>query len=326
MCREYAPAVVSEAALPSYAVVSPVRDEAEHFRRTAESLVAQTHRPVAWIVVDDGSTDDTRKIAAAYAVENDWIKVVEASERHERARGGPIVRAFNRGLQEVPAGTEIVVKLDGDLFLPAHYFAWVARVFADDPRAGVAGGIALVPDGAGGWRPQPRRQEGVEGVAKAYRVACLDDIGGLPDTMGWDGIDEFSARARGWNVRVLTELHILHYRRRGARQPWWSARWEEGRANYFMGYRWDFFAVRAAYRMLVEHPPLLGGMVTGLAFAWCAVRSTPRTPDRSARELLRSEQRRRLRGLLTRGGAVAERPQPLEGGGPAYTMTGRLRA
>lgn len=312
------------APLPSYAVVSPVRDEAEHLHRTAESLIAQTHPPQAWVVVDDGSTDGTREIAAGYAAEHPWITVVDSDASHERARGGPIVRAFNRGLRELRDRPEVVVKLDGDLFLPAHYFAWVARVFADDARAGVVGGVALVPDEQGGWRPQPRRQEGVEGVAKAYRRACLDDIGGLPDTMGWDGIDEFSARARGWNIRVLTELHLLHYRRRGARQSWWSARWEEGQANHFMGYRWDFFLVRAAYRGLVEHPPLLGGAVTAAAFAWSALRRRAQTPDRAARELMRREQGRRLRALLGRGSGV-ERPAALPGGGPAYTETGRAR-
>ena len=45
---------------------------------------------------------------------------------------------------------------------------------------------------------------------KAYRRACLDEIGGLQASMGWDGIDEYSARARGWTSHPLTELVVLH--------------------------------------------------------------------------------------------------------------------
>jgi biofilm PGA synthesis N-glycosyltransferase PgaC len=279
---------------------------------------------VEWLVVDDGSTDGTRELADAYARRHPWIRVMDSEQHHDRARGAPIVRAFTRGVAALRQQPEIVVKLDGDLFVPAHYFAWVARAFADDPRAGVVGGIALVPDGAGGWGPDTGRQQAVNGVAKAYRRACLDEMGGLPPSMGWDGIDEYAARARGWHVHVLTELPLLHYQRRGSKQPWWRARWEEGRGNRFMGYRWDFLAVRVAYRMLVERPPVLGGLALGAGFVEAAIRRTPQIDDPAARALLRADQARRLRRLLRRGsratpdgGAGAALP----GGGPAYTAT-----
>ena len=85
----------------------------------------------------------------------------------------------------------------------------------------------------------------VNGVAKAYRVACLEEIGGLRPSMGWDGIDEYGARAHGWHVRVLTELTLLHYRPRGSKQNPLKARWEEGRGNAYMGYLPSWLLVRA---------------------------------------------------------------------------------
>ena len=222
-------------ALPTYAVVTPVRDEADHFARTAESIVSQTHRPQQWVVVDDGSTDGTREVAERYAAAHDWIDVISAEGAHERARGAPIVRAFQRGCDALREQPEVVVKLDGDLFLPPHYFEWVAETFARDPRAGIVGGVALIPED-GRWVPERGNVLNVNGVAKAYRVACLDEIGGLRPSMGWDGIDEYGARARGWHVRVLTELTLLHYRPRGSKQNPLKARWEEGRGNAYMGY------------------------------------------------------------------------------------------
>ena len=50
-----------------------------------------------------------------------------AEQEGDRARGGRIVRAFDAGLAAVDGEGEIVVKLDGDLHLPAHYFAWVCE-------------------------------------------------------------------------------------------------------------------------------------------------------------------------------------------------------
>jgi glycosyltransferase involved in cell wall biosynthesis len=304
--------------LPGYAIVSPVRDEAEHLRRTIDSIAAQTHRPSLWVIVDDGSSDATPEIAAAAAAEHDWIRVHTRQARTSdgRGRGKPIVEAFNAGLADVDVPYEFVVKLDGDLHLPPHYFDWVASVFERVPRAGIVGGVGLVPDD-GEWVPDAIGRHTVVGYAKAYRAACLEDIGGLQASMGWDGIDEYSARARGWSVHVLTELQILHYRRRGAAQAWWRARWDEGKGNAFMGYLPSFVLVRAAYRGIVERPPVLGGIVLLGGWAWSRLRRAPQVPDAAARAELRSEQRRRLRSQLG-GGRGRERAAELPGGGPAF--------
>jgi hypothetical protein len=302
--------------LPTYAVVSPVKDEARHFERTAEALLAQTHRPLQWIVVDDGSTDRTFDIASRYAAQYDWITVVRSSAAGSRERGAPIVRAFNCGLESLSSRPDFVVKLDGDLFLPAHYFAWVAATFDVDPRAGVVGGIVLVNED-GQWVYERVSRQTVAGAIKSYRYDCLDDIGGLHESMGWDGIDEFGARARGWKVHVLTELVVLHYRTRGGAQPWVRARWEEGRGTHYMGYRVSAVIRRVAYRMLVEHPPLLGGIVLGLGFCWHSLVGSPQA-DARARHQLRAEQRGILfRRIRSRGGSGACLP----GWGPAYWST-----
>ncbi len=303
--------------LPTYSVISPVRDEADYLDVTAAAIVAQSHRPVRWVIVDDGSTDDTRSIAEHWASQHPWIAVVSADEKHERARGAPIVAAFKRGLRELDERTDIVVKLDGDLFLPAHYFEWVAAVFARDPRAGVVGGTVWMPEN-GRWRlDYGKTSHNVHGVAKAYRYDCLDDIGGLQESMGWDGIDEYAARARDWHVHALGELSILHYKPRGSKQRPLRARWEEGRGNAFMGYRWQFMLLRAGYRALVERPRVLGGLALLAAYVDARVRRRPRVADPGAIRELRREQARRMAALL-RWRHDVEPVAQLPDGGPAY--------
>jgi hypothetical protein len=136
--------------------------------------------------------------------------------------------------------------------------------------------------------------------------------------MGWDGIDEFAARARGWDVRALGELQMLHYTMRGAKQSWRHARWEEGRGNQFMGYRGSFMLIRVAYRMLVERPPVVGGAVMGISFLWHWLRRAPRVPDALAIQQLRREQRARMLRMVRLGGATPTRPTST---GPAYRAT-----
>jgi biofilm PGA synthesis N-glycosyltransferase PgaC len=287
--------VAGKEALPAYGVVTPVRDEEEHLPRMAQSVIAQTHRPRRWVIVDDGSRDRTRAIAEDCAREHDWITVISVPAGTVRARGAPIVRAFSAGLDALGDLPEVVVKLDGDVSMAPDYFARVAEAFAADPRAGVVGGVAYVPHG-GGWRRDGSLRH-VNGVAKAYRTACLQDFGGLPETMGWDGIDEYLARVRGWHVHVLADLPIRHHRPRGTKQPWYRARWEEGIGSHYIGYLWRWLAVRAAYRMVTERPPVAGGMVLAVGFAYARLRGLPQVPDEAARGEVAAEQRRLLRAL-----------------------------
>jgi glycosyltransferase involved in cell wall biosynthesis len=297
-----------------YAVITPLRDEARHLPRLAAALEAQQLRPRRWVIVDDGSTDGTRELARELERRHDWILAVDAGARHERARGAPIVEAFNTGLRQLDREHEFVVKLDGDLYLPPHYFAWVADTFAADSRAGIVGGTVLIHDGER-WVLDKVSAHHVHGVAKAYRSACLKQMGGLRASMGWDGIDDYAARARGWRSRVLSELTILHYDQRGAKQRWWKSRFEEGRGAHYMGYRPGFLTLRAAYRGLVERPPLVGGLLLAAGYVWGHLRGLPQVPDPAARKLLRDEQRARLR-LFLRGRRLRPRGVPVEG--PAF--------
>jgi poly-beta-1,6-N-acetyl-D-glucosamine synthase len=305
----------SQPDLPSYSIVSPVRDEAAYFRATAESLVAQTHRPLEWVIVDDGSTDSTPEIARAYADEYPWIDTVELSAPPGRHRGGRVVQAFEAGRARLRRPSEIIVKLDGDLLLPPHYFAWVCEVFARAPRAGLVGGVALGYDGTR-WAPERSHPDHVRGCVKAYRVDCLEDIGGLRASMGWDGIDEYGARARGWEVHVLSELPFLHCKPVGSKQAWSRARWEEGVACHWMGFRWDYFLAWAAARGLRQRPRTLSGLVMVAAFARSRLVGAPRIDDPLASAALRAEQRRRIAGALRRTPRRA--PVPLPDRGPAF--------
>src|SRR6516162_11731394 len=98
-----------------YVLITPVRDEVRFIDLTIKSVVAQTVRPLKWIIVSDGSTDGTDDVVRKYQPENPWIELVRMPERRERHFAGKVY-AFNAGYERVKAlPYDVIGSLDGDL-------------------------------------------------------------------------------------------------------------------------------------------------------------------------------------------------------------------
>src|SRR5882672_11210916 len=74
-----------------YLLISPCRDEAQYLRRTLDSVAAQSVPPALWVVVDDGSTDETPAILAEYAGRLPYLRVVRRTDRGGRQVGPGVV-------------------------------------------------------------------------------------------------------------------------------------------------------------------------------------------------------------------------------------------
>src|SRR5690349_115634 len=83
-----------------YIVISPVRNEEKFLSLTIESMVKQTILPQQWIIVDDGSTDNTAKVATEAAQKYPWIQTVLRKDRGYRKPGGGVIEAFYDGFRE----------------------------------------------------------------------------------------------------------------------------------------------------------------------------------------------------------------------------------
>jgi hypothetical protein len=270
----------------TYAVVTPVRNEAANIRRIAAALESQRVLPQTWVIVDTGSTDETRSIADELADSHDWIVSTSLETAEQLVRGGPIVRGFELGLAKLPRPTDVVVKLDADTSFDPPYFERLLAAFAADPQLGMASGTCYeLEDGE--WRERHVTGTTVWGASRAYRGTCLDDVRPLEHRMGWDGVDEFRANARGWKTRTLKDLPFRHHRREGERDgaPH-RARLAQGRAARFLGYRFSYLTLRALWHARRE--PAALAMILGYVHA--TVRREPRLTDPTARAYLRRQQ------------------------------------
>lgn len=298
-----------------YALISPCRNEAAYIRKTLDSVVAQTVQPSVWIIVDDGSTDETPAIIAEYTARHDWIKVVPKPDRGHRAVGPGVIEAFYVGLSEIDIDDyDFICKLDVDLDLPAGYFETLILRMTADPRLGSCSGKPYFRTETGRWVSEKCGDEMSVGMTKFYRVACFNAIGGFVREVMWDGIDCHKARQLGWVVRSWDEpgLQFEHLRPMGSsQQSILTGRRRHGFGQYYMGSDPAYFSATALFRM-TQRPFVVGGAAMLYGYFSAMLQRRPRHGDEELRRFIRSYQRRAL--LVGKAQAINEieaRQEPL---------------
>ena len=283
--------------LPSYVVVTPVRDEEKYLLLTIESMVRQTIIPTEWVIVNDGSTDKTGTIADEAAANYPWIRVVHRPNRGFRQAGGGVVEAFNAGYQAIACKDwRFIVKLDGDLSFAAAYFADCFARFEDSTLGIAGGGIYNMIDGKRIFEQCPIFH--VRGASKIYSRPCWDAIGGFWPAPGWDKMDEVKAQRLGWTTKTFPELELTHHRYTGAADGTWKTLRKNGRANYICGYH-PLFMIAKCIGRLPRKPYVLGAAALFYGFISGYFNGTPQVDDRATIAYLRQQQLYRLAGKST---------------------------
>lgn len=283
-----------------YLLVSPCRNEAKFMRRTLESVAAQSIPPATWIIVDDGSTDETPLILEEFAARYSFIHVVRRKDRGTRSVGPGVIEAFYEGLAAADLSEyDYLCKLDLDLVMPVRYFEGLMERMEREPRLGTCSGKAYYPgpsntkkDFGGELISEGIGDEMSIGASKFYRAACFEQIGGFVRQVMWDGIDCHRCRMLGWTAGSTDdpELRFIHLRPMGSsHQGIWTGRKRHGAGQHFMGTGPVFMTASAVYR-LARPPVVVGAVAMWWGYVQALLRRQPRYDDREFRRFLRRYQ------------------------------------
>jgi glycosyltransferase involved in cell wall biosynthesis len=121
----------SASALPKYLLVTSARNEEQLLEQTIRAVLAQTVRPVKWIIVNDGSTDSTAKIIDRYAASLGWIERLEMPTHRDRNFAAKAY-CFNAGWKAADGlDYDVIGNLDADITFEADYFEFLLTKFAE---------------------------------------------------------------------------------------------------------------------------------------------------------------------------------------------------
>lgn len=131
-------------------VFTPTYNRAHTLGRTYESLLRQTCKDFEWLVVDDGSTDNTRQLV------QEWINEHKIPIRYIYKENGGLYTGYNTAYTNID--TELNVCIDSDDFMPDNAVELIVghwKKYGSDKYAGITG-LDFFLDGIpiGGYFPE----------------------------------------------------------------------------------------------------------------------------------------------------------------------------
>lgn len=304
----------SAARTMSYALVTPARNEAAFIEQTINSVVAQSVLPCRWIIVSDGSTDDTNEIVQRCARRYDWIELVRMPERRDRQFAAK-AHAFNAGCGRLrDVSFDIIGNLDADITFDPDYFSFLLSKFQSSPELGVAG-TPFVEDhkqlNDHSYGHQFADTSHVSGACQLFRRKCFEEVGGyVPVKSGAiDWIAVTTARMKGWQTRTFTEKVCFHHRKLGVGSGSHGKlrmRFHYGRKAYYVGGHPMWECLRGIFQMR-QKPFVLGGLWFISGYTWAALRRSERAVTPELMCFHRAEQMARLRSIFGRTTALVSK-------------------
>lgn len=144
-------------------IIIPVYNVEAYLRRCVDSVLAQTHRELEVLLVDDGSPDGCGKICDGYAAADSRVKVIH------KANGG-LSSARNAGIEQ--AGGDYVAFVDSDdTVAPGMIAALLAALERDNADIAVCGFVKVGEDLQPLGKPNaygPALLTGEEAMEKLY--------------------------------------------------------------------------------------------------------------------------------------------------------------
>jgi biofilm PGA synthesis N-glycosyltransferase PgaC len=278
----------------NYLLISPCRNEADFMKQTLDSVVAQSIQPKLWVIVDDGSTDETPSILTDYASRYPFIKIVTRKNRGHRSVGPGVIEAFYAGFDSVDSSQfDFICKLDLDLIMPPRYFEILIQRMNENPRIGTCSGKPYYVDkNSGNLISEGCGDENSIGASKFYRRQCFEQIDGFVRQVMWDGIDGHRCRQLGWIAISWDEpdLRFTHLRPMGSsQQNIFVGRMRHGFGQYFMGTGMIYMLASALYRM-ARPPYVIGGLAMFWGYLNSLLKGVPKFEDEELVKFIRKYQ------------------------------------
>jgi glycosyltransferase involved in cell wall biosynthesis len=283
----------------SYVLITPARNEGKFIEATIKSVIAQTIPPLKWVIINDGSTDNTAEIIKRYADRYSWIELRDSNISHVKRVYSAKANSVNTAYASMKGlDFNIVANLDADVSFDPDYFEFIIGKLSEHPRIGVIGTPQLQPN----YDPVTDgffNEKDVFGACQIFRRECFEQIGGYIPL--WGGVDWAAvrmARMYGWETKIFLEKPFHHNRIMGATETnQLVARFKYGIKDYYLGNHPLWELCRISFQ-LTRRPYVVGGVFLFSGYFWALISRMKRDVPQELIKFHRGEEMQRLKATF----------------------------
>lgn len=126
--------------VPAISVLMPVFNAQPYLTEAVESILSQSFKDFEFIIINDGSTDNSLKILQAFAQTDNRIRLISRKNKG-------LVETLNEGL--TLANAPLVARMDADDIATPERLALQKQFMDDNPGVACVGGFFEIIDDAG---------------------------------------------------------------------------------------------------------------------------------------------------------------------------------
>ena len=222
-----------------YILVTPAKNEQESLPFVADAVLKQSILPKLWIIVNDGSTDDTPRIVDELSANHSWIQSICLPPRprditfhysYVCKQGFDFAVEYCRANQ---IAFDFIGLLDADTLLTERYFERLIAAFEHDPLLGIASG-GIYYDIQGNLQWIETREKYPAGTGRLWKKACFFETGGYMVEPSPDSISTIKAELQGWKTRNFKEIVAIQTRPTSGAEGVWKGYTIDGNNAYYL--------------------------------------------------------------------------------------------
>ena len=227
--------------LKNYIIATPCKNEEDTLPRLAESIIHQTLKPSLWVILDDGSTDNTPNILNELKIKYNWIEVIssETSKRDLSFHYAEIVdRAIKYAIvicNRTNIDFKFIALIDADMILNHDFFEKMLTRFEDNPKLGVASGSVAYQKDNGIFIEKGRENLPIGGL-RVWRKDCFIETGGFPNSYSADAVSNVLAVLSGWETKKYPDIIGVQTRQTSSAEGLWKGYVTRGESDYYRDY------------------------------------------------------------------------------------------
>ncbi len=243
----------------NYILVTAIKNEEKNIESLILSILNQTIKPSLWLIINDGSIDNSKEIIMHYANHINFIflhnlggEVRDLTWRYHKI----MQYGFNLSIKicaENNISWNYIGVLDGDIVISSNnYFEYLIHKFIENPKYGVLSGKLLSWNGSE-FILEYRKKNKPTGAARLINREVLEKINGYPYIPTADGIILIKSELAGYENFWFEEIIAKQSRLTNSITNNIKLYKEKGFIFHYLGYSILYVLLYSIFKTIIKH-------------------------------------------------------------------------